>query len=91
MGNLLLFMVLQFGDLATTVCFLSRGVEEGNPLVAVLIRLSSHPVLSLALVKVAACVLAWAAWRRNRMRLLRRINLLFLVCVGWNLLAIARA
>jgi hypothetical protein len=84
-------MALQFCDLATTVCFLNRGVAEGNPLVAVLIRLSSHPVVLLALLKIAACVLAWAAWRRNRFRLLRRINLLFLLCVGWNLLAITRA
>lgn len=84
-------MALQFCDLATTLCFLNRGVEEGNPLVAFLIRLSSHPVVWLALLKTAACVLAWAAWRHNRIRLLRRINLLFLVCVGWNLLAIARA
>ena len=91
MSNLILFMAHQFCDLATTLCFLHRGVEEGNPMVAFLIRLSSSPVLSLAAIKAGACVLAWFAWRSKRMRLLGRVNLLFLVCVGWNLLAIARA
>jgi hypothetical protein len=91
MLNLLLFVALQFGDLATTLWFLSRGVEEGNPLVAALIRVSTHPAISLALLKAAACCLAYLAWRRNRLRLLRRINLMFLICVGWNLLAVSRA
>lgn len=91
MPNLLLFLALQLCDLGTTLWFLSRGVEEGNPLVAALIRVSAHPAVSLALLKAAACGLAYLAWRRNRIALLRRINLLFVVCVGWNLLAVARA
>jgi hypothetical protein len=91
MPNLLLFVILQVSDLATTLWFLSRGVEEGNPLVAGLIRVSASPALSLALLKAVACGLAYLAWKRNRRRLLGRINLLFAVCVGWNLVAIARA
>jgi hypothetical protein len=31
------------------------------------------------------------AWNSRRTRLLRRANLFFAICVGWNLLAIARA
>jgi hypothetical protein len=43
------------------------------------------------LVKAAACGLAIYAWRSQRTRLLRRANLFFALCVGWNLLAIAAA
>jgi Domain of unknown function (DUF5658) len=91
MLNLLVFVALQVGDLATTLWFLARGVEEGNPLVATVIRLSSHPAVALAVVKATACALAFLAWRGNRTRLLRRVNLLFAMCVAWNLLAVARA
>jgi len=89
MLNLLLFLVLQSCDLATTLWFLSRGVQEGNPLMDAAIRVSAHPAVALALFKAAACALAYFAWRRNRIRLLRRINLLFAACVAWNLAAIA--
>jgi hypothetical protein len=89
MLNLLLFLFLQSCDLATTLWFLSRGVQEGNPLMAAAIRISAHPAIVLALFKAAACVLAYLAWRRNRLRLLRRINLFFAACVVWNLAAIA--
>jgi len=89
MANLLLFWALQSCDLATTLWFLSRGVQEGNPLMAAAIRISTHPAIALALCKAAACAFGYFAWRRNRMRLLRRINLLFAACVVWNLAAIA--
>jgi hypothetical protein len=35
--------------------------------------------------------MALFAWKSRRFRLLRRANLFFAVCVGWNLLAIAKA
>ena len=88
---LLVFVALQFCDLATTLVFLQHGVGEGNPLMAALIRVSPQPAVALLLVKVAACGLAVYAWRSRRTRLLRRANFFFGLCVGWNLLAIASA
>jgi hypothetical protein len=91
MALLLVFLVLQFCDLATTLLFLQHGVAEANPLVAVLIRVSAQPAVALLLVKAAGCGLAVYAWKGRRTRLLRYANLFFAVCVGWNLLAMARA
>jgi hypothetical protein len=91
MALLLVFLALQFCDLATTLVFLQHGVGEANPLVAFLIRVSAQPAVALLLVKAAACGMAWYAWRTRRTRLLRRANLFFALCVGWNLMAIAIA
>jgi hypothetical protein len=91
MASLLVFLALQVCDLATTLVFLHHGVAEANPVVAALIRVSAQPAVALLLVKAAACGLAVCAWRGRRTRLLRCANLFFAVCVGWNLLALARA
>jgi hypothetical protein len=90
MAILLVFVALQLCDLATTLVFLQHGVGEANPLVAALMRVS-QPAVAVLLVKAAGCGLAVYAWRSRRTRLLWRANLFFAVCVGWNLLAIARA
>jgi hypothetical protein len=90
MAILLVFLVLQFCDLATTLLFLHHGVAEGNPLVAALVRVTAQPAVALLLVKAAGCGIAVYAWRGRRIRLLRRANLFFAMCVGWNLLALAR-
>jgi hypothetical protein len=71
--------------------FLRHGVSEANPLVAALMHVSAQPALAVLLVKAASCALAVYAWRSRRIRLLRRANLFFALCVGWNLLAIASA
>ncbi len=91
MAILIVFLALQLGDLATTLVFLRHGVLEANPLVAALMHLSATPAIAVLAVKVAACALALYAWNSRRTRLLRRANLFFAVCVGWNLLVIARA
>jgi hypothetical protein len=91
MAILLIFFVLQCCDLATTLVFLGHGVSEGNPLVAAALRLSSHPAVGLTLVKLIGCGLGILAYRGNRRRLLRRVNILFAACVAWNLAAIALA
>ena len=91
MTILLIFLALQFCDLATTLVFLQHGVGEANPLVAALMRVSAQPAVAVLLVKAAGCGLAVYAWRSRRTRLLRRANLFFALCVVWNLLAIARA
>ena len=84
-------LVLQLFDLVTTLVFLRHGVAEANPLVAALIRHSARPAFAVLLAKAAVCGLALYAWRSRRTRLLRRANLFFALCVGWNLLAIARS
>jgi hypothetical protein len=91
MAILLVFLALQFCDLATTLLFLQHGVGEANPLVAALIRVTAQPAVALLLVKAAAFGLGLYAWKSRRLRLLRRANLFFALCVGWNLLAIASA
>jgi hypothetical protein len=85
--TLFAFIALQLGDLATTLLFLHHGVAEGNPLIAAALRLSSHPALPLAAVKVAGCALALYCWHTGRRALLRRINLFFAACVVWNIAA----
>ncbi len=90
MFQLLLFLFLQGCDLATTLWFLHLGIHEGNPLVAGILAVTGSPAFSLALLKAAAAGLAFFAWKRGSTGLLRRLNLFFLVCVAWNLAAIAR-
>jgi len=89
MSTLLIFVVLQMADLATTLAFLDRGIAEANPLVSTLIRALGQPLLAVLLVKAAGCALALYAWHSRRTPLLRRANILFALCVGWNLLALA--
>ena len=88
---LLVSLVLQVCDLATTLVFLQRGVGEANPLVGALIRMSGQPAVAVLLVKAAGCGLIVYAWRSRRIGLLKRANLFFALCVMWNLAAIASA
>ena len=90
MTILILFVALQVCDLATTLLFLHHGASEANPLVLGLIRSSSQPALGVMLAKAAACGLAVFAWKSERTRLLRRANVFYALCVGWNLIAIIR-
>ena len=91
MAPLLIFVALQLCDLATSLAFLRYGVGEANPLVAALFRVSVQPAVALLIFKAAGCGMGLYAWRSRRTRLLRRANLFFALCVGWNLLAIVRA
>ena len=85
----LLFAALQVCDMLTTLLFLRHGVAEANPLMRAAITVASHPLIALALPKLAALALALYAARSGRTRLLARINVLFTCCVAWNLLALA--
>jgi uncharacterized protein DUF5658 len=84
----LTFVILQALDAASTLVFLRHGVSEANPLIRMVLAAIPAPAAALALAKLGAGVLALAAWRSGRLRLLRRINLLFVACVAWNLLAL---
>jgi hypothetical protein len=85
------FVCLQLLDVLTTLLFLARGVAEANPLVRPLLGAAAHPTLGLALVKTAGILLAFYAWRSGRVRLLRRVNLFYVLCLAWNLAALVAA
>jgi hypothetical protein len=87
---LLQYSYLQVLDFLTTIAFLVHGVREANPLVRLALD-TTHPIGGLLAVKVLAAALGIYCWRRGRMRLLGRINVLFAVVVAWNLAALIMA
>ena len=91
MNQLLLqYSYLQVLDFLTTIAFLVHGVQEANPLVRLVLD-TAHPLSGLVAVKVVAAALGIYCWRRGRMRLLGRINILFALVVAWNLAALILA
>ena len=78
-------------DLLTTLVFLSRGVEEGNPLVGWALSYAHSPWAGLVLTKLIAAFIGGHCHRRGRLRLLGRVNAGYTLVVGWNLAAIAAA
>ena len=92
MNQLLLqYSYLQVLDLLTTLAFLLHGVREGNPLVRIMMHVTTNPLGGLLLVKVIAVVLGIYCWRVGRGRLLARINVVFAVVIAWNLAALILA
>jgi hypothetical protein len=87
--TLLAFITLQAMDLLTTLLFLRNGVSEGNPLVRAIISGAANPGLALIFAKAFSIALATYAWRSGRTGLLSKLNILFVVCVAWNLVAAA--
>jgi len=85
---LALFVCLQVLDVATTLAFLSREVQEANPLVRLLLDCAPSPLVGLLWLKLAAVALALYCWRQGRRRLLSRVNLFFIALVAWNLVAV---
>ena len=82
------YSYLQLLDLLTTLAFLMRGVQEGNPLIRWVLQLSANPVFGLVAVKACAVLLGIYCWRMGRERLLQRMNYLFAFVVAWNLVAL---
>jgi len=82
---LLQYSYLQVLDLLTTMAFMLHGVREGNPLVRMMMHLTTNPLNGLLLVKLVAVMLGLYCWKVGRSRLLTRINILFAVIVAWNL------
>ena len=89
MNLLFVFIGLQVLDVLTTILFLHHGVSEANPLVRAVLAGSPSPGLALVPAKIFAIALATFAWRSGRRRLLWKINLVFVLCVAWNLIAAA--
>jgi hypothetical protein len=88
---LLQYSYLQILDLLTTMAFLLHGVREGNPLVRMMMHVTTNPLGGLLLVKVIAVVLGIYCWKVGRGRLLARINVVFAVVIAWNLAALILA
>jgi hypothetical protein len=88
---LLQYSYLQVLDLLTTLAFLLHGVREGNPLVRMMMHVTTNPLGGLVLVKVVAVALGLYCWRVGRGRLLSRINVVFAFIVAWNLAALILA
>jgi hypothetical protein len=78
-------------DLLTTMAFMLHGVREGNPLVRLMMHLTTNPLNGLLLVKLVAVALGVYCWKVGRSRLLTRINILFALIVAWNLGALILA
>jgi len=81
---LLQYSYLQVLDFLTTVAFLMHGVQEGNPLVRIVLHYAPYPLGGLLLVKLAAVGLGLYCWKVGRQRLLSRVNILFAAVVVWN-------
>ena len=60
-----------------------------------MVRLAIHyapdPLDGLLMIKLAAVGLGVYCWKRGRLRLLNRINILFALLVAWNIAALILA
>jgi hypothetical protein len=70
------YSYLQLLDLLTTLAFLLRGLQEGNPVVRLALNVAPDPLTGLLAVKLVALGLGFYCWRMGRERLLQRMNLL---------------
>ena len=92
MNQLLLqYSYLQVLDLLTTLAFMLHGVREGNPLVRMMMHLTTNPLGGLLAVKLVAVALGLYCWKVGRGKLLSRINIAFALVVAWNLAALILA
>ncbi len=89
--SLSFFIALQCLDLLTTLVFLSKGLEEGNPLVHLSMALFHSPWLGLVFAKLTAASIGHYCYRSGRTGLLRKANAGYTIVVAWNLIAIAAA
>ena len=83
------FVILQCLDVLTTMAFLHRGVNEGNPLMGWVLSSTQAPWAGLLVTKLIAAVIGLYCYRSGRMTLLKRANIGYSLVVGWNLVAIA--
>lgn len=82
------FGYLQLLDLLTTQACLVHRVQEGNPLVRMLMHSAGSPLGGLVATKLLAFGVAIYCWRRSREKLLWGINLFYSAVVVWNLVAL---
>lgn len=85
---LIQFSYLQLLDILTTLAFLAHGVQEGNPLVRILIGETGSPLAGLVAAKAFALILAVCCWRLRRRKPLAWANTMYALLVAWNLVAL---
>src|SRR3954451_8107155 len=85
---LLQYAYLQLMDFLTTTAFLMSGLQEANPVVRAMMKLTQSPLGGLLLIKLAAVALGIYCWRIGKHHLLARINVVFAILVAWNLVAL---
>ena len=85
---ILQYSYLQVLDLLTTIAFLIHGIQEGNPLVRLAMKVTPNPIVGLVVVKGLAVALGLVCWLSGRDRALNRINIVFAIVVAWNLSAL---
>ena len=85
-----LFFLLQVLDIITTLIFRAMGIAETNPLVSHLMnQLGTLP--SLLLVKSVAIAIGLACGMASHPTFVRRINAVYVLFVGMNILTICHA
>lgn len=88
MKALILFILLQAADFATTVAAINFGGAEQNPLVAHMMGFGG--INGLLLAKVIALAIGGAAAAAGKNRGIRVANFAFAAIVVWNLSIISR-
>lgn len=86
-----IFIALQCLDLLTTLIFLSKGVTEGNFLIAWIIPRLHAPWIGLAIAKLLAVSIGIYWYQRGRTNVMQLANAGYALVVLWNLAAIAAA
>ena len=86
-----IFAGLQCLDVLTTLVFLSKGVGEGNALVAWMLPHVQTPLVCLALAKVPAMTIGLYWYRRGRVNVMQLANLGYAAVVLWNVAVIVAA
>ncbi len=82
------FSYLQVLDILTTLAFLLYGVQEGNPLIRMLMGAAGSPLAGLVAAKALALMLAVYCWRLRRQRVLAWANWMYALLIVWNLVAL---
>jgi hypothetical protein len=75
----------------TTLLFLSKGIGEGNTVVAWMLPHLHAPWTGLALAKIPAMTIGFYWYRRGRVNVMQIANLGYAAVVLWNMAAIAMA
>src|SRR3569833_1929534 len=86
-----IFAGLHCLDFLTTLLFLSRGIGEGNALVAWMLPHVQAPLICLAVAKIPAMPIALYWYLRGRVNVMQLANLGYAAGVLWNVASIASA
>lgn len=88
MYTLLIFLLLQAADFATTIAIISFGGVEKNPLIVHMMALGS--IQGLVVAKLLSSAIGTAAALAGKNRGIRIVNIVFVGVVVWNISIISR-